>query len=794
MRRRTLAVILALCGCAEPDDGDQYDATIRWTAHGIPHVVAHDVPSAAFGQGWAFAKLDGCILADQIVKVRGERALQLGPGEADANIDSDFVHRFLDFRGKGIAAWERQSEAIQALVRGYVAGYNAYVTEHGDALPCAGEPWLQPITTDDLMAHYVELATLASSRQLAGFIAAAQPPGSGLQRGPGYRLADLATAKPGSNGWGIGRDRSSTGRGMVFANPHFPWEGELRLYESQLTVPGELDVYGASLMGVAGVLIGFNEAVGWTHTVSAGHRFTFYVLDLDPADPTAYIYDGASRKMESTDITIDVLEDDGSIGQRNRTMWRTHHGPVVAIPDLGGWNTDLTLAFRDANEFNVELVAQFHDMNAARSLEEFQQAHADRQGIPWVNTISASADGRAWYVDSTPTPNLSPETLDAWVSSEDFIVNAIKTVGAAAFDGSTSATEWIDEPGARDPGLVPYARMPQLERSDFVFNANDSYWLTNPLQPLLGYSPLHGEVDTPRTPRTRMNATLLLEQGDTAASGPDGKFDLDELSAAVLSNRGMIAELLRDEVVARCTGAAPVSVEGQAVDLREACQAIAGWDLRLDLDSPGAVMWRELVGDLDPDALEDGTTVWLRQFDPADPIATPNGLSAPPDDPADDRILEALANAVLRLRRVGFSPTTTLRQAQFTKKGGETIPIHGGGRVEGTTNLIIYDVLKTTAAPSIPRGEVVNATTDLTTEGYVVNYGTSFIMALQYTDDGPQARALLTYSQSDDPASPYYADQTRLFSDKQWRPILFRDDDILADPALEVERVRGGDE
>ena len=154
---------------------------------------------------------------------------------------------------------------------------------------------------------------------------------------------------------------------------------------------------------------------------------------------------------------------------------------------------------------------------------------------------------------------------------------------------------------------------------------------------------------------------------------------------------------------------------------------------------------------------------------------------------------DPLANAMLRLEQVGYTPTTTLRDAQFTKKGAETIPIHGGSGLEGTTNIIVYSVLKTTAAPSMPRGELVNPSTDLTTEGYVVNYGTSFIMALQFGPDGPDARAFLTYSQSDDPSSPYYADQTRLFSDKQWRRILYREDDILADPGIELERVSGKD-
>ena len=63
-----------LAGCGNEDTPDapthDYNAEIRWTSYGIPHIIADDMPSAAFGQGYAFAKLDGCILADQIVKLR----------------------------------------------------------------------------------------------------------------------------------------------------------------------------------------------------------------------------------------------------------------------------------------------------------------------------------------------------------------------------------------------------------------------------------------------------------------------------------------------------------------------------------------------------------------------------------------------------------------------------------------------------------------------------------------------------------------------------------------------------
>lgn len=802
MNVRTLGLALlagvALTACGESEKSDEpahdYNAEIRWTSYGIPHIIADDIPSAAFGQGYAFAKLNGCILADQVVKLRGERASYFGPGEDDANVDSDFVHRSLEFMEKGQIAWERQPENIRGLVQGYVDGYNAYLAADGASLPCGGEAWVQPITTQDLMAHYVEIATLAGARQLHPFIARAQPPGSELAPS-NAPTPDFHDPGIGSNGWGIGSERSANGRGMVFANPHFPWEGELKLYESQMTVPGELNVYGASLMGVAGVLIGFNEAVGWTHTVSDGQRMTMYVLKLDPSDPTKYEYDGEMRDMTSREVTIDVLEN-GQTTQRSRTMWFSHWGPILSIGDLGGWNADFTLTVRDANELNATLISQFHDMNRADSMTAFQQAHADNQGIPWVNTMSASADGVAWYADTTPTPNLTQAAIDAWIDPEAagtdatvaFAINGVKTIGAVALDGTSSANEWVEADGARDPGLVPFAQVPQLERRDFIYNANDSHWLTNPNAPLTGYSPMHGFEETARTPRTRMNATLLTEVSEDGASGADGIFTFEELQGAVLSNRGMVAELLRDEVVARCE-ANPMYGEA---DLSSACAALAGWNLRLDLDAPGALMWREFLGDFSSDGImSEGATLWANDFDPADPVATPNTLSAAPEDPAEDRILEALAGAIVRLEQANLSPSSTLRDGQYTIRAGQRIPIHGGGRREGTTNLIQYSILKSTMEPDLPRPEEINPPTDLTPEGYVVNYGTSFIMTLEYTDEGPHAQAFLTYGQSDDPTNPWHTDQTQLFSDKAWRDILFTEEAILADPNLEVEEVFG---
>ncbi|MEZ5267217.1 MAG: penicillin acylase family protein [Microthrixaceae bacterium] len=97
------------------------------------------------------------------------------------------------------------------------------------------------------------------------------------------------------------------GGGMLLGNPHFPWIGQLRFSEVQLTTDDGLDVYGAMLLGLPGVGIGFTEGVAWTHTVSEGNRFTGYEMELAPGDPTSYVIDGEVVPMDSREITVEVL-------------------------------------------------------------------------------------------------------------------------------------------------------------------------------------------------------------------------------------------------------------------------------------------------------------------------------------------------------------------------------------------------------------------------------------------------------------------------------------------------------
>src|SRR5690606_184952 len=151
-------------------------------------------------------------------------------------------------------------------------------------------------------------------------------------------------------------------------------------------------------------------------------------------------------------------------------------------------------------------------------------------------------------------PNLSDEAIELYeVSLEsDPIVAIAADNGAVLLDGSDPRFEWVEVEGARDPGLVPPDEQPQITQSDYVFNANDSFWVPHATALLEGdYSPLHGRQRTPLSPRTRENAVVLDDMSPAGASGEDGRFTLDELADAALANRGYTSRALLGEVVAR---------------------------------------------------------------------------------------------------------------------------------------------------------------------------------------------------------------------------------------------------
>jgi len=106
---------------------------------------------------------------------------------------------------------------------------------------CRGADWVKPITEMDAYRRFYQLALLASQGVVIDGIAGPNVPGGASSPIDPNDVADqLSKVLPlgalGSNAYGLGKDATTNGKGMVLANPHFPWDGPERFYESQRDV------------------------------------------------------------------------------------------------------------------------------------------------------------------------------------------------------------------------------------------------------------------------------------------------------------------------------------------------------------------------------------------------------------------------------------------------------------------------------------------------------------------------------------------------------------------------------
>jgi acyl-homoserine-lactone acylase len=655
---------------------------------------------------------------------------------------------------------------VKQLVRGYVAGYNRYLADVGGTngvgdKTCRGKPWVRPISQADAYRRFYQLVLLASQSVAIDGIGSAAPPTPGLPLPGALDTAntarELSQRLPlqgiGSNAVAVGRAGTRDHKhGLLLGNPHFPWLGTERFYQSHLRVPGKLDVQGASLFGVPLVLIGHTRTMAWSHTVSTAYRFTPYQLTLVPGSPTTYLYDGQPQQMKSRTVTVQVRQADGSLKPQSRTLYSTRYGPMltslVGVPLP--WTVTTAFAMRDANADNFRIFNHFFATDRAGSVAQELGILKRYEGIPWVNTIVADKGGHALYADIGSIPHVTDE--QAQQCDTALGQGTFKLLGLPVLDGSRSACEWGTDPDSVVPGRFGPSKLPSLARSDYVTNSNDSYWLSNPKHPLVGFDRIIGAEGTARSLRTRIG--LIMTQGRVDGSdhlGPAG-FTRQDMQRMVFNDRQYAGELTRDDAVAMCKsfgGSAPSS--NGPVTVGRACDVLAAWDRHENLGSRGALLFRRFWehANANPASPAPGPSPWKNPFDPADPVHTPNTLNT--DSP---QVRNAFGDALNDLAAAHIPIDAPLGNYQFATRRGVKIPIHGGPGTDGDFDAI--NVRWTAKGVTEPE------------------HGSSYVQVVTWGRGScPDARTILTYSESTNPGSPFYSDQTKLFSRKKWVPDLF---------------------
>jgi penicillin amidase len=258
-----------------------------------------------------------------------------------------------------------------------------------------------------------------------------------------------------SNNWAVSPRRTGNGHALLAGDPHLDLTLPSIWYEAHLVVPGRLDVYGVTIPGAPGVIIGFNRDVAWSFTNTGADVLDFFRETVDDtARPGKYLVDGVWRPIERRVETYRGKHGEG-IGVD--TLLFTHRGPLSRRGRA--W---LSMRWRVLESRPIADV--FIGAAGARSTRELLDALARGWDAPAQNVLAADRSGAI-----------------AIRSTGHYPIRAGRGDGLAIRDGSTSASDWL--------GSLPVSQYPQSfdPPQGFLASANQQPVDPRATPPYLGY-------------------------------------------------------------------------------------------------------------------------------------------------------------------------------------------------------------------------------------------------------------------------------------------------------------------
>src|ERR1700683_345626 len=580
---------------AQPHNIDGH-SLIRRDNYGVPHILADTEQAAAYAQGYATAEDHFDELARLFLRARGEQAAVFG----QSFVKQDLLVRELGIWDKARDRFEDLPPHMQAILDAYAQGYDLYLSQHRASAP----DWAKPVTGIDVLAHCRAVLLLDFALDL--------------------RPWEEVNSGAGSNMWAIGRERSASGRGILLANPHLPWTGSDVFHEIQLTVPGKINVTGATLLVFPVVTIGFNEASGWTQTVNDHRSDDVYELTLNPANPMEYLYDGLHLPLRSRLVSIKVKSGKRQI-LTTRKLMSCHFGPIIRV--IG----NKAYAYKSANLDLVNFLTEYNLMGKAKSFTQFRIA-LEMQQLPMFNLGYADREGNIYYLFNARIPIRS--TAVNW----DGVVR-----------GDTSDAEWY--------AVHPIADLPQLFNppGGYIQNANDAPWFTT-LEHTIDPAPFLNYI-TGGNGGLSLRSQISLQMLESKQ-----RLTLEDVKQFKYNETIGAADRLKSDLISL---AKEQHTEG--ADLSETVDVLDKWNDQADLESQGAVLfvrwWEEYRSKASP--------IFKQPWTADSPITTPRGIGDP------QQALAALVRASLAVKNEKGSLAVRWGDIHRLRRGNVDIPIGG---------------------------------------------------------------------------------------------------------------------
>jgi len=709
--RRAGAWILVGLGCAVAwparagsSPGDDRVAIVRDT-YGVPHITGGTEADVGFGLGYAQAEDHLEMLARRVLEARGEAARWFGPKE----LENDFAMRRIGNLAEARMRLNQLDATYRDVLSGFAAGANTYVARHRDGLP----PWIPLFEPADFLA--TPRAASASAMFSPALVRALQRKYGPASLTPAVAEPSPIDDAPGSNALALSAAKSASGRPILLGNPHLRWSS--LYWEAHVIQPGRLNFYGSTLVGLPWLRAGFNEHLGYVQTNNAPDLADVFALPLDPDRRNHYVFEGRSRALLDQEIAVEVLQPDGVVARQVRTFKVSHLGPVIHQDERSAF------AYRSSALDAWRFFEGFWRLSHSRNLDDFRGVLA-RRLMPSSNFTYADAAGNILYFWNARLPRRREGTsyaLDVPAETDRFI--------------------WRDLHKSSD---LPFLLNPP---GGYVQNANNPPWFvskTDPLSP--GAYP--ADIEPGELGLRPQLALQLIEAG--------GKLTVDDVRALKFSNRMLLAERVRDDLLAAAGRAAPSD------DLREARDTLAAWDGTSSATATGAVLfqrfwelYRRALGEREPFAV---------RWDPARPFDTPSGLADP------DAAAAMLAQAARETRAAYGAVSIPYGQVNRFRLGGLDLPGDGASGQLGAYRVMQFDPRPTDPVREAGRPDPA---------GDYRGFGDAWILLVHFTRP-VSAQSVLAYGQSSRPGSPHASDQLALFAGHTLRPVWFHPAEIRA--------------
>ena len=384
------------------------------------------------------------------------------------------------------------------------------------------------------------------------------------------------------------------------------------------------------------ITAGFNNNLGWSHTVNYPDLEEIYALDADPDRADHYLFDGGSVPLTKEDVTIQI-KTEGGLVDGIRTFWHSPLGPVVHR------TADTIYVLKSACYEEYRSYGEWYRMGLAKNLDEFMDA-LRMLAIPMFNVCYADKSGNIFYLWNGSVPNIPH------AAQTDSAVHVSKS------DQIWTKFHALDE--------LPQVLNPA---AGYVFNSNSPPYLTvleEPMDPS-GFPPHFGK-----------DALSLRSQLSLDLVHSADMFSLEEVVALKFDMRALLAFRVKDDLIA-----AVVESETNAEALA-AAQLLKNWNNRVSADSRGSVLFKTWWGlySKDHTDAENFATQWSR----AEATSSPRGLA----DTA--RAVDAFKRAISLLKEKYGSYDVLWGAIHRVRFGSVDVPVGGDGNALGCFRIIEY--------------------------------------------------------------------------------------------------------